>query len=129
MPSMVFCSSTGTSIMDRDPLFCHSFRDMLKNNGVRPVRLPSRSPNLNAYAERWVGSARRECLAKVIPLGERHLRKLVSEFVAHYHAERNHQGLGNKLITPMNDNAANSGRIVRRQRLGGVLNYYHREAA
>ena len=116
-------------IMDRDPLFCHSFRDMLKNNGVRPVRLPSRSPNLNAYAERWVGSARRECLAKVIPLGERHLRKLVSEFVAHYHAERNHQGLGNKLITPMNDNAANSGRIVRRQRLGGVLNYYHREAA
>jgi transposase InsO family protein len=116
-------------IMDRDPLFCHSFRDMLKNSGVRPVRLPSRSPNLNAYAERWIGSARRECLAKVIPLGERHLRKLVSEFVAHYHSERNHQGLGNKLVVPMNDNAADSGRIVRRHSLGGVLNYYYREAA
>ncbi|HET8938920.1 MAG TPA: integrase core domain-containing protein [Polyangiales bacterium] len=102
---------------------------MLKNSGVRPVRLPSRSPNLNAYAERWIGSARRECLAKVIPLGERHLHKLVFEFVAHYHAERNHQSLGNNLIAPRNENAANSGRVIRRQRLGGVLNYYHREAA
>jgi putative transposase len=116
-------------IMDRDPLFCHSFRDMLKNSGVRPVRLPSRSPNLNAYAERWIGSARRECFARVIPLGERHLRQIVQQFVDHYHTERNHQGLGNKLIVPMNDNAANSGRVVRRQRVGGVLNYYHREAA
>jgi transposase InsO family protein len=116
-------------IMDRDPLFCRSFRDMLRTSGVKPVRLPSRSPNLNAYAERWIGSARRECLSKVIPLGERHLRKLVSEFVEHYHTERNHQGLGNKLIIPMNDNAAVSGCVVRRRRLGGVLNYYHREAA
>lgn len=115
--------------MDRDPLFCHSFRDMLTISGVKPLRLPARSPNLNAYAERWIGSARRECLAKVIPLGERHLRKLVSEFVAHYHGERNRQSLGNELVVPTNDNAANSGRVVRRQRLGGVLNYYHREAA
>lgn len=56
-------------IMDRDPLFCHSFRDMLRRSGVKPVRLPSRSPNLNTYAERWIGSIRRECFAKVMPLG------------------------------------------------------------
>jgi transposase InsO family protein len=116
-------------IMDRDPLFCHSFRDMLRTSGVKPVRLPSRSPNLNAYAERWIGSMRRECLANVIPLGERHLRHVVREYVQHYRGERPHQSLGNKLIEPMNDNAANSGCIVRHQRLGGVLNFYHRAAA
>jgi len=116
-------------IMDRDPLFCHSFRHMLKNSGVKPVRLPPRSPNLNAYAERWIGSVRRECLARVIPLGERHLRQIVQQYVAHYHQERNHQSLGNKLIAPMNDNAANGGCVVRSQRLGGVLSYYHRKAA
>lgn len=96
---------------------------------MKPVRLPSRSPNLNAYAERWIGSARRECLARVIPLGERHLRELIREFATHYQVERNHQGRDNKLIVPMNDNAAASGRVVRRQRLGGVLNHYYREAA
>ena len=115
--------------MDRDPLFCRSFRDILKASGVKPVRLPSRGPKLNAYAERWIGSARRECFARVIPLGERHLRQIVQQFVTHYHQERPHQSLGNKLIEPMNNNAANSGRVVRRQRLGGVLNFYHREAA
>ena len=93
------------------------------------VRLPARSSNLNAFAERWVGSIQRECLAHVIPLGERHLRELVREFTAHYHTERSHQSLDNKLITPGNDNAAISGRVVRRQRLGGVLNFYRREAA
>jgi len=115
--------------MDRDPLFCHSFRDMLKASGVKPVRLPRRSPNLNAYAERWIGTVRRECLARVIPLGERHLRQIVHEYVDHYHGERPHQSLDNKLIGPVNDNAAIGGRVVRRQRLGGVLSCYHREAA
>jgi transposase InsO family protein len=116
-------------IMDRDPLFCHSFRETLKTSGVRPVRLPPRSPNLNAYAERWIGSVRRECLARVIPLGERHLRQIIHEYVEHYHTERPHQSLGNKLIAPTNENAAVSGPVLRRQRLGGVLNHYHREAA
>jgi len=102
---------------------------MLKTSGVVPVRLPPRSPNLNAYAERWIGSVRRECLARVIPLGERHLRQIVQEYVEHYHRERPHQSLGNKLIVPTNDNAAASGRVARRQRLGGLLNYYRREAA
>lgn len=116
-------------IMDRDPLFCDSFREMLKASGVKPVRLPPRSPDLNAYAERWIGSIRRECFAKVIPLGESHLRQIVREYVDHYHRERPHQSLDNKLISPTNDNAATGGCVARSQRLGGVLNYYHREVA
>ena len=71
---------------------------MMGDSGVKPVRLPARSPNLNAYAERFVGSIRRECLDKVVLLGERHLRRVVTEYAAHYHTERNHQGLGNELI-------------------------------
>ena len=110
-------------------MYTRNFRELLAACGVKSVRLPARSPNLNAYAERWVGSVRRECLARVIPLGEHHVRRLVSEFVAHSHAERNHQGLGNRLIAPVSDNAAIGGRVIRRQRLGGLLNYYLRAAA
>ena len=76
-----------------------------------------------------MGSVRRECLGRVIPLGERHPRELINEFVAHYHAERNHQGIANKLIAAERSNAAVKGRVVRHQRLGGVLNCYRREAA
>ena len=90
----------------------------------------ARRSNPNAFAERFVGSIRRECLSRVIPLGERHLRQLVNEYLEHYHLERNHQGLGNRLLTPLpaNDNHA-SAPIRRRERLGGLLNYYHRESA
>jgi transposase InsO family protein len=115
--------------MDRDPLYTRAFREFLAASGVKAVRLPARSPNLNAYAERWIGSVRRECLARVIPLGERHLWQIVRQYVEHYHCERPHQSLDNLLPTTMNDNAATSGSIVRRQRLGGVLSFYHREAA
>lgn len=117
-------------ILGRDPLYTLVFRGMLKESGVNIVRLPSRSPDLNSYAERWIRSLRSACLSHVIPLGERHLRNLISEFLAHYHGERNHQGLGNRLIEPLVANT-NSGKDVirRRERLGGVLNYYYREAA
>jgi transposase InsO family protein len=115
-------------ILDRDPLFTREFRAMLASSGVKGVRLPARSPNLNAYAERFVKSIRSECLARVIPLGRRHLYQLVDEYLVHYHTERNHQGLGNKLIVPAND-VATHGQVRRRARLGGLLSYYHREAA
>lgn len=115
-------------ICDRDPLFTAGFREVLGGAGVEVVRLPARSPNLNAYAERFIGSIRRECLDRVIPLGERHLRRLVAEYVAHYREERNHQGLGNRLIEPTI--AANDpGPVHCRQRLGGLLRFYHRHAA
>jgi putative transposase len=116
-------------IMDRDPVFTRAFRRMLADSGVQSVRLPARSPNLNAFAERFVRSVRDECLSTVIPLGEQHLRELLREFVAHYRVERNHQGLGNKLIEPSNDNSAMTGRVLRRKRIGGTLNFYHRTAA
>ena len=115
-------------IHDRDPLFTKVFCETLENAGVRPVRLPSRSPNLNAYAERFVRSIKSECLAQVIPIGEGHLRRVVREYVEHYHAERNHQGIGNRLIDAATDDVRRSGSIECRERLGGLLRYYRRAA-
>lgn len=116
-------------IHDRDPLFTDEVRDLLKNAGVKPLRLPAKSPNLNAYAERFVLSARAECLNRIIPLSEGHLRRIIAEFVDHYHQERTHQGLGNQLIAPLPQAANTDGPVKCRERLGGVLKYYHREAA
>jgi transposase InsO family protein len=114
--------------MDRDPVFTVGVRDLLRHAGAKPVRLPRRSPNLNAFIERFVRSIKEECLDRVIPLGETHLRELIREYMAHYHMERPHQGLDGKLIQPANDHAAD-GPLVRRERLGGLLNHYYREAA
>ena len=83
-------------IHDRDPLFTEAVRGLLRDSGVKPLRLPANSPNLNAYAERFVLSIRRECLDRFVPLNERHLRTAITEYVVHYHTERNHQGLGNE---------------------------------
>ena len=85
------------------------------------------APNANAYAERFVRSLKHECLHRVIPFGERHLRRTIAEFVEHYHGERNHQGLENELIEGP-PAAGCADRIRRRQRLGGLLNYYARAA-
>ena len=116
-------------IHDRDPLFTDEFRDILRGAGVTCLKLPAHSPNLNAYAERFVLSIKSECLSKLVPLGEGHLRRAVTEFVEHYHLERNHQGLDNRLLTnrlaPSNDNSP----VVRRERLGGLLNFYFRRAS
>jgi transposase InsO family protein len=116
-------------IHDRDPLYTEAFRGLLKPSGVKTVKLPARSPNLNAYAERFVRSVKSECLAKIIPLGERHLRKAVKEYTEHYHLERNHQGLDNELVEKPIDGPCVDGVVDRRERLGGILNYYHRRAA
>ena len=102
---------------------------MLASAATKSVRLPARSPNLNAVAERFVRSVRDKCLAKVILLGEHHLREMLREHVTHYHAERNHQGLANTLVEPTSDVAPVTGCVMRRKRLGGILNFYHRAAA
>ena len=115
-------------IVDRDPLFTAHFAELLRTAGVELLRLPLRSPNLNAYAERFGRSIKSECLAKVIPLGEGHMRTVVREYVEHYHHERNHQGIGNVIPFPP-DGPPCGGRVRRRDRLGGVLRYYHRQAA
>jgi putative transposase len=116
-------------IHDRDPLFTADFLNILAVSGVQSVKLPPRSPNLNAYAERFVRTIKESCLDRMILFGEGSLRKSVQEFIAHYHHERNHQGLGNCLILPDSAHAGNSGEIRRSTRLGGLLNYYYRDAA
>ena len=116
-------------IHDRDPLFTGEFLKIVADAGVESVRLPPRSPNLNAYAERFVRSIKESCLNRMIFFGEESLRTAIQNFVGHYHIERNHQGLANKLISPEPGHLANAGDIQRRQRLGGMLNYYYRVAA
>ena len=116
-------------IVDRDPLYCSTFRDVLETSGVELLRLPPQSPNLNAYAERWVRSIKSECLSKLIPLGEAHLRRAVADFVVHYNRERTHQGLDNALIDPEPGVGTLEGPIECRERLGGLLRYYRRTAA
>ena len=115
-------------ILDRDPLYTATFRNLLRDSGVTLVRLPARSPNLNAFAERFVGSVRAECLARIVPLGEAHLRAAIRAFVDHYHEERPHQGLSNELIAPKTT-LVGEGPVQCRQRLGGVLKFYYRAAA
>jgi transposase InsO family protein len=116
-------------IHDRDPLFTEAFREVLGSSGVKTVKLPTRSPNLNAYAERFVRSIKSECLAQIIPLGERHLRSAVKEYTEHYHLERNHQGLENELIEDRIGVVDTNRAVERQERLGGILNYYYRRAA
>ncbi len=124
-----FLNGTRYLVHDRDPLFTEGFRKILKPSGVKAVKLPARSPNLNAYAERFVLSVKSECLAKIIPLGERHLRKAVKEYTEHYHLERNHQGLDNELIEKPSRRVNVGSAVDCRERLGGVLKFYHRRAA
>ncbi len=116
-------------LMDRDAKFTTAFRRMLAGAGIEPVRLPPRSPNLNAWIEKFMRSIKSECLDRMIFFGEDSLRRAVREYVAHYHAERNHQGLGNAIIAPLPVPTKALGRVRCRERLGGVLRYYHREAA
>jgi transposase InsO family protein len=116
-------------IHDRDPLYTAQFTSTLAAAGVRCVKLPPKSPNLNAYAERYVRSIKSECLDRMILFGGRHLRYVINEYVEHYHVERNHQGIGNRLIGGRHDGVQNAGPVVSRARLGGMLKYYHRAAA
>ena len=102
-------------------------RARLGEVGIRVVQTPYHAPNANAYAERFGRSIQEECLDRVIPIGERHLRRTIAEYVAHYHHEWNHQGLANELIQGASA-VDHVGRIHRRRRLGGLLNYYERAA-
>ena len=116
-------------IMDRDSKYTDAFRNLLTRAGVQAVRLPARSPNLNAWIERFVRSIKEECLDRMTFFGESSLRHAVREFIAHYHAERNHQGLGNRIIQPDGRVARTFGPVRSRERLGGILRYYYRDAA
>jgi hypothetical protein len=143
-------------LLDLDPLYTTAFRELLRAAGVTPIRLSANSPNLNAYAERFVRSIKSECLSKLVLLGENHLRTAVREYVAHYHTERTTRvsrvGSSSRQPVPRRPApscavspsagscasttgrrpehvAGRSGPIVCRRRLGGLLRFYHRQAA
>ena len=118
-------------IHDRDTKYCQSFRNIIESGDVKTLRLPARSPNLNAFSERWVKSIKDDCLSKLILLGETSLRRVLHEYLVHYHAERNHQGKENVLLFPTATKAIDLGgsSVGCKERLGGVLKYYHLNAA
>ena len=116
-------------IMDRDAKFTKAFRAALKREGVTPVRCPAQAPNCNAFAERFVRSVKSECLDRMILFGQESLRRALREYVTHYHTERNHKGVGNQLLEPLAMGAASNDPGHCRERLGGLLNFYYREAA
>jgi len=116
-------------LLDRDSNFSLVFRTILDDAGVEPVRLPAKSPNLNSHLERFHLSIKSECLSRMIFFGETSLRRAVRNYLDHYHEERNHQSLNNSIILPDDEVGATTGEIECRERLGGILRYYHRKAA
>ncbi len=116
-------------IIDRDSKYCETFRHLLESSGVKPVRLPARSPNLNAYAERFVRTIKEECLSRLIFFSERSLRYAIDQYIEHYHEERPHQSLGNRPIDVQNDPRSPAKFAKCRPRLGGLLRSYERSAA
>ena len=110
--------------------YCPAFQHIIDAAGVTRVPLPVRSPNLNAYAERWVRSVKEECLSRLILFGEKALQHALTAYATHYHHERNHQGKDNVLLFPSSGQGCESqGPIQCRERLGGLLKYYERKAA
>jgi putative transposase len=130
MEAWEFLSPGQYLIHDRGGKYCPAFQQIIDAAGVTRVPLPPRSPNLNAYAERWVRSVKEECLSRLILFGEASLRHALMQYVEHFHHERNHQGKGNvRLFPTVNPDPAREGSIRCRERLGGLLKYYVCEAA
>ena len=116
---------------DREARFCEAFTEILEAVGIKSVKLPPRRPNLNANLERWHRSVKEECLSKLILFGEASLRQALSHYVSHFHGERNHQGKGNVILFPRSEAriGESSGHVQTRERLGGLLRFYCRDAA
>ena len=115
-------------ILDNDTLFAKQFCGTLEDAGVQVVRTAIQAPNMNAFAERWVQTVKRECLSKLILFGEGHLRRALSEFTAHYHEQRPHQSLGNTPMAPTNSEPPHGENVVVDERIGGLLCSYRRSA-
>ena len=114
-------------IIDRDSIFSPRFKAILQYSGIEILLTSYQAPNMNAHAERFVRSIKSECLDWMIFLGRESLDRAIAEYVAHYHDERSHQGIGNELISRAA--AQREGVVDSRERLGGLLKYYHRRAA
>ena len=124
-----FLANSRYLIIDRDTKYTEDFGDYLDREGVKPVRCPVRAPICNAFAERVVRSIRYECLDRMIHFGEASLRRTLRAYVVQYHTERNHQGVENRLLEPLATLSAINELVHCRERLGGMLNFYYREAA
>jgi len=131
MPEWGFLSGCRYLLMDRDTKFAPCFKAILHGAGIKTLMIPFRSPNLNAYAERWVRSVKEECLRNFIFTSEPILRNVLTEYVQYYNHERNHQGIGNVIPFPDHRLARGSptGAVAKSSRLGGILNFYYRKAA
>ncbi len=116
-------------LLDRDTKFTAEFQALLTAAEVKPVLLPPKSPNCNAHLERFFRSLKEEALSRIIMFGETALRNATTEFLLHYHGERAHQGLDHEIPEPGPEAGQQAGEIVCRERLGGLLKYYHRQAA
>lgn len=116
-------------VMDNDKIFCPSFKEILRNSGTKPKEICIRVPDMNAHIERFIKSYKNEALKWFIPQSEERLRKVTLEWLKYYNGERNHQGIENKIIQPGNEVGRAEGNIVKLPRLGGTLNYYHRDSA
>ncbi len=123
--ALSFLKGSRYLIHDRDTKFSLRFRIVMEAAGLAPIKTPFQAPNANAYAERFVRSIKEECLDRMILFGEGHLRRAIDQYLEHFHAERNHQGLGNELI---DGDVSTVGEITSRDRLGGLLRYYYRAA-
>jgi putative transposase len=121
-----FLLGTRYLLHDRDTNFTRVFDALLKDSGVDSIVLPARSPNLNAYCERFVRSIKEEALDQMVMLGEPSLSYAIQQYLGHYHTERYHQGLANHLIAAEPGLGSHSGQVRRRDRLGGLLRYYYR---
>jgi transposase InsO family protein len=124
-----FLNGKRVLIHDRDPLYTEKFRETLRAAGVRALKLPKRSPNLNALAEAFVAGIRRECLNKMILVGEKHLRYVISSFAEYYNTERPHKSLNYCRPVEPDDPPTMEGVVKCHERLGGLLKSYYREAA
>jgi transposase InsO family protein len=123
-----FLKDAGHLIVDRDASFLALREFISHHTETEIVLLPPRSPDLNAYMERWFRSLKSECLDRMVFFGRQSLERAIHQYVEHFHQERNHQGLGNQLIDPSEEVGTIAGTIECRQRLGGMLKYYHRRA-
>lgn len=116
-------------IRDRDAKYTKTFDNIFIGAGIEPVKLPPKSPNLNAFAERFVRSIKSECLDRLILFGEKSLKHVLTEYIKHFHSERNHQGIANVIPFPDARIGPTTGKVIKSERLGGLLNFYHRKAA
>ncbi|MQB00654.1 MAG: transposase [Actinobacteria bacterium] len=117
-------------LRDRDSKYPSPFDEVFRTEGAKVVKTPIRAPKANAFAERWIRTARWECLDHLLILGRRHLERVLLEFAGHYNAERPHRGLRlARPSPPTSSRSSSSGAVRRRDRLGGMIHEYHREVA